>query len=521
MNRYSKKNLSHKVKNKKGKALASQPQTVDELFIAGSQEEEYGDRWLSSDLSKALRFYQRAFNYYKSGLNLQSDHLDIRYNCSRLLFNVYTEYIKNESVYFSELTNCDESLSGNDDAVIQPLANIVKFFQISCDVIGRFSWDLYYNCALCYFEYLEELTKESDGFSTHTEEVFSLLSQTKVLLQQVLEYQVNDLNSFVKECKSFEQDTNTSAYTKVNPQETEKQDDVYANTQETVLPSTICDTCLNCYRLITTFYEACSAPDQYNLVEENTSNFLNSVDEISTFLIENFHPSSTDMIPSLDDESIDGLKVAKLGLLASQCTDFDSLKSVWLSDGISSVESLLAEASSYRTLLDKFDVTENMIMGTTRWNVLSLMTKKYKEAFDIIKHEYDSLKDPRSHNSDKKTILISQLCSILIERADIDLERSQMDIEVAVKSVTVLKTNHKNFLKSCLVFSKQSGGLRESISDKLTRRKKQKEALIRLCLVEGKRSTAELDQIVGQDYWPQELKEISDLGVYNQFIIDI
>ncbi|GMF02245.1 unnamed protein product [Ambrosiozyma monospora] len=362
MNRYSKKNLS-KVKNKRAKALASQPQTVDELFIAASQEEEYGDRWLSSDLSKALRFYQRAFNYYKSGLNLQSDHLDIRYNCSRLLFNVYTEYIKNESVYLSELTSCDESLSGNDDAVIQPLANIVKFFQISCDVIERFSWDLYYNSALCYFEYLEELTKESDGLSTHAEEVFSLLSQTKILLQQVLEYQVNDLNHFVKECESFEQDTNTSSYTKVDPQEAENQDDAYANTQETVLPSTICDTCLNCYRLVTTLYEACSAPDQYKLIEENTSSFLSSIDEISTFLIGNFNPSSTGMIPSLDTESIDGLKVAKLGLLASQVTDFDSLKFVWQSDSTSSVDSLLAEASSYRTLLDKFDVTENMIIA--------------------------------------------------------------------------------------------------------------------------------------------------------------
>ncbi|GME82591.1 unnamed protein product [Ambrosiozyma monospora] len=161
-----------------------------------------------------------------------------------------------------------------------------------------------------------------------------------------------------------------------------------------------------------------------------------------------------------------------------------------------------------------------MIIGITRWNVLSLMTKKYKEAFDMIKHEYDSLKDPKLPNSAKKSSLITQLCSILIERADIDLERSQLGIEVAAKSAAVLRTNHKNFLKSCLVFSKQSGGLRESISDKLARRKKQKEALIRLCLVEEKRSTAELDQIVGGDYWPQELKEISELGVYNQFTID-
>ena len=42
-----------------------EPETVDQCFNKGTEEEESGDRWITSDLSKALRFYQRAFDLYQ------------------------------------------------------------------------------------------------------------------------------------------------------------------------------------------------------------------------------------------------------------------------------------------------------------------------------------------------------------------------------------------------------------------------------------------------------------------------
>ncbi|ODV86395.1 hypothetical protein CANARDRAFT_211796 [[Candida] arabinofermentans NRRL YB-2248] len=503
--------LSKKLLQKEKSRLENEPHTADDYFILGTDEEESGDRWFASDISKALRFYQRAYGYYRTSLSLDSTSIDTWYNVSRLLFSVYTQYIKNEGVNLNDLENVSDALKGDESSVIQSLTNIIKIFQTSIEISNsktRFPWDLYYNAVLCYFEYIEELNQVNDN---QFNELVQCFIAARDLLLKVMDFQIVELRQLTTSLETSHE-SNVEASSVVD-----NDDHRYISGEETILPSTIVDTCLTGYRLVTAVYESISSDEQLSHLSKPVHPFINTIDTTAILLESEFSNSRTEMIPSLTTAEKDQLTLARLSYVASQAKSFEELKQVWSTSELSdSIEKYMLEASSYRTLIEKLSETSMKLVDQELWKVLSIMNLRLKSAYDQIKVKYDNLKSQRFNNNDETSSIISQLCLILIERADIELERSQLST-TDERTRGILQTNYKNLLKNSLTISQQSGGIRESQSDKLVRQKRQKESLIRLCLVDNKTTPEELDKIVGPGYWEQELSEISELAIYAKF----
>ena len=146
------------------------------------------------------------------------------------------------------------------------------------------------------------------------------------------------------------------------------------------------------------------------------------------------------------------------------------------------------------------------------------MDRLYKQAYRILKAELDEykLRKKKDHGDDSSNI-ISQICTIFIEEADIALERSNLtSCDIALKSQSVLVKNFHALLKNAVIYSKKSGGLRESIVGKLMREKRRREALIRMCIADGKTSVAELNSIIGFKHWPQEVQDLAEVAQYSE-----
>ncbi|KAG7826022.1 hypothetical protein KL909_000074 [Ogataea angusta] len=465
------------------------PNSAESLYIQATEEEGFGDRWLASDLAKALRFYQRAYSLYLESLQLQTDYLDSRYNVSRLLFFVYDRYVKNEAVVLDELENCSEALTGTASSVVRPLRDIIQVFQESIQIsrtAADFPWDLYYNAVLCFFEYMEELVKNGDSFS----ELVSCGEECLGLLRKVLGHQMTELAALT------------------SPEETQvvAQEHEYETQQEAIVPPTVLETCVTGYRIIATLYDGAVSEDERALVELNFADAAQELEKMVSALVEQYSAPVNEFIPPLSSDDLGQLQLTKLCYEAAKADSFDTLFDIWR--GSQSVEKLLLENESYRTLLAKKDD----IPAAARWTVLSSISNRYKEAFELLKQEYNQLR--KTATNSQLGSKLAQMCSILIERADVDLERSQTPT-LEDKTRSLLATNANKLLRNAITYSQQSGGLRESVLEKLARRKKLKEASTRLCILEGKTSIEELDKIVGRPFWPQELHELGDLGIYN------
>ncbi len=478
-----------------------EPETADQCFNKGTEEEESGDRWITSDLSKALRFYQRAFDLYQKTLKMNPKNLDALYNASRLLFSVYTEYIKNEAVNLADLTNCEEALSGNDNSVIQPLEKITSVFQHAVDFVGSHKtdslpWDLYYNAAICYFEYAEDMT--SGGYETdaHYDEAIGAMVSSEQLLTAVLKFQMQSL-----------QDTDSGD--QKNKEEEDDDDD-----DDKIVPTTALETCIDGYRLVTTLYEDACTKKRDQDVEKASQNFISDIDAAASELINAFSANGR-----LEADQINELRLAKAAFSSSRCTDVLACDNVWKQSQIEDrPDKLLIQAGSYRTLLDKYDEANVEISDDQKWTVLTYMDRLYKQAYRILKAELDEykLRKKKDHGDDSSNI-ISQICTIFIEEADIALERSNLtSCDIALKSQSVLVKNFHALLKNAVIYSKKSGGLRESIVGKLMREKRRREALIRMCIADGKTSVAELNSIIGFKHWPQEVQDLAEVAQYSE-----
>lgn len=93
--------------------------------------------------------------------------------------------------------------------------------------------------------------------------------------------------------------------------------------------------------------------------------------------------------------------------------------------------------------------------------------------------------------------------------------------EPAAQHRRVLFANCQNFLKNASTLASQSGGLRERALEKQQRHKSKIDAVLRLCILEGKTSVGELDAILGRSRWVSELPNLVRMGYFRQFGIDL
>lgn len=463
-----------------------EPTNAEGFYDQGVRYEESGDRWFTSDLSKAIRFYYRAHESYKQALKLDPLMAHVLYNLPRLVYEVYNKYVKDDVVVLEDLNNCADALNDTQPGgLFQDIVSLCRNFEGCIDVLiqsgnaDSIGWDLYFNTASCYFEYIEILCSDPsilEGLSEDNELV-KAIQRCIYMFERVLDYMNYALENDVED--------------------------------ESVNPEAISSVCIESYRMLSTVYETLYTEELITFVDSFTGEYLKKVDTVSSRLIQD----------SIPEDILITLKVAKLGERASRQLSYDTFIDLWASDpNLNNVlEKQLTESSSVRSYLDKFETVEVPIPDEAKWLILTQLDGKYRNITATLRAQIDELAKNNNTENDLLSEKISLVCSVFMERADIDLERSLLEVEQAKKNCLVLQNNCKNLLKNALIYSKKSGGIRESIIGKLTRKKRQREAAMRLCLLEGK-PQEEWNKIVGENYWPKELQALSNIEAYKKLL---
>lgn len=111
---------------------------------------------------------------------------------------------------------------------------------------------------------------------------------------------------------------------------------------------------------------------------------------------------------------------------------------------------------------------------------------------------------------------IAQLCKVYIARADVDLQRSQLDLDTARTHAAVLEKNARAFLTNASAFARTGGGLRETATERALRRRRWCEAKVRLAVLEHR--ATEVAPEVGARDWNSDLAECRSLWYFGAWL---
>jgi hypothetical protein len=439
-------------------------------------QEEYADRWITSDLGKSLRSYQQALSLYTTALSLDPSLTDAAYNRLRLLFHVYETY---KSVPECSLRGC-EACSVHRFG----LEGLLKEYQCA----GWINWECGYNQMLIHMEVMEQ-----EGVTI--EEIIRLTLETLALIQRILSTQMNELDAFLKRLEGGETDNNTR-------EEAEGEGLMY----EQVVPGTILDTLIASWRFIFTALESCDTADELRLVNENTAQLRDDLDQCFDLLLR-FDPSNEDPY-SLNFKDSEVLELSHIKICAESMLilDFEKLVSNWSNYENTTSSRWLAQSDIYTNLMSLNEFTDEQ-----KWAIVSATLQCLKGAQEVLSRE---LEEQRREKSAEVSTFFSKIVEVLITRADNELLRASLDCDFAHQHRNTLKINSINLLKSGLNYSQGNVGLRESALDRLHREKLKREIVIRLLIVTKDAVTIEdLQRNLG-DFWEGELEELKKNSLY-------
>lgn len=476
----------------------------------GATDEESGDRWLGSDLAKSLRFFQKAYTSYLQAAQMPrvASSTDAIYNASRLLFHVYTTYIKPNCVILSDLENVHDAIAGGDSAVVQPLPSILEahesaLLQLGLD--GTPPLDLIYNTALVYTEAIETAQFNDVSF----DKVLEMGSRAQRLLVGLLDTQVSTLQKFVRDLLQLEEVLST-----VDGDVSEFE------SSETLQPSDVFDTVLSAYRLVYVTLDNIAEPHlQTPRGLDLVQPFLNTINLTHNDLLGAYLAAinSNDMLEAISQLQAEESECLKCAITGCIINDLIELTSLWEAPVLPhTAERFLMTADSFQSFLDRNDADAPEIV----WQALTKMGVAYKSAQELLQHQRQQASGGQEQAVGS---LVAQISDIMVARSDIDLQRSLMasSYEPAAQHRRVLFANCQNFLKNASTLASQSGGLRERALEKQQRHKSKIDAVLRLCILEGKTSVGELDAILGRSRWVSELPNLVRMGYFRQFGIDL
>lgn len=502
------------------------PQNAEEFLEQGAADEESGDRWFGSDVTKALRFYQKAYELYLACIRMAPGQFpDSYYNAARLLFHVYNHYVSAEEVNVETLENVGNATSGNAESVMQPIAVVLRAHEEALRFAGLTpSIDLIYNYALVHTAFLED---EDPSLP----DTLSYGSAAIQLFQQVLTRQVEELTSFaaeIKELVSPELSSTTdvtepnvipdASLSGISPTKEEH------TSEEVLQPVDVLDTVVAAYKLALAMVE-CTISSDISPVVDIVQPFLESCDTIASELMTSFSISTNqtpEMISSIEPENYDEYAVNRAFLHSfAHIDDAATYINYWNQDSLPRTpDRYMLSADGLGLFLERHSLNVKLAhadQAATLWKCLSQMNTYYKSAQDLLQAQYLQKAKAPSGTNEGLGSLISQVCKVTIARADIEVQRCQLDQELARKSREVLLKNAKTLLKNAMKMAETTGGLREKATEKLGREKRRSEIVLRLCLLEQKISTTELDSIMGRTRWTAELPLLKELDIYGNW----
>lgn len=459
--------------------------------------------------------------------------LDSYYNATRLLFHVYNHYQKAEGVDIRDLTGIDEAINGTPDNVYKDLVSIVKAHETAIDVAvskgEKTPSDLLYNTALVYTELIEYLDQEELlSSSTHFPYQVELAQKAKDIFQSLLEQQVKDFQNFYIDLESIQTHSDTTGYNSSDevPGRSGSTSREEFTSEEVLQPNDIFETVLSSLRLVQALLEIVSNPvTEIGLVMEIMGPFMEGIENIALNLLQKFYldfNTKPDLVSSINENQKDEYNLLKTSIRGLTLQNLEELYEVWKSDSLPlSAEKYILASDNIQNVIDRDGINLAYLAlsednAKVYWKALTQMSSNFKVAYDMLRNRLEQKK--KETNTEGAGQLIAIMSSVMIARADIDLQRSQiLNLSSSVNNKNVLLQNSKAFLKSALNISNSPGGLREPISDKVFREKKKTEAATRLCILEGKSSIEELDSIIGRKRWVREIRELIGLSYFDAF----
>ncbi|ODV96483.1 hypothetical protein PACTADRAFT_2776 [Pachysolen tannophilus NRRL Y-2460] len=470
--------------------------TADDFSDEAIQDEDSGDRWFSSDLTKSLRFYQKAYEHYDDSVRASNDDLsklDTYYNIARLLFHVYNNFVRPDCIMlvdpFSNVADCLNSENG----VVKDLDFIIKYHEFA---LGKFnelnknSFDLIYNTALIYLEFIEDQDINKD-VDFDFEDLIRIGLNSANLFTRHLEHLILELNELIQNFNFNQPQSPSEENSTVSKDQSQSFEE-----QEIITPSVALETIITSYKLLQSLYELVTNGPQLEYLNSRFNNFLNFLDNSSLSLMKNFGLLSptNGVFDHLSDEDINNLKIAKKSLLSSMNDDINEIVKIWEeNEQIEIPEYYMSYGDSLQNFLDKISTSSNLTISNQElWNLYSKMLNIYKKSQLLVDAKYQISKTKEVASS-----LIYFLGSLMIKRADLEILRVSLEnIELSDQNRQILIKNAKNLLKSAVnITNLSSVGLRENIFDKLNRFKKRNESTLRLYILEGKTSNQELDKV--------------------------
>lgn len=513
------------------------PVTTEDLIEEGAANEESGDRWLSTDLAKALRFYQNAYSDYRNAISADNSGFvalqDAYYNALRLLFLVYTQYSKNDSIDVTKLSNVEEVLTGDENSVVQEISAILVAHERSMAVgPGSAPSDLLYNSVLVYTDAIDDT--DDAGL------VEQYATKGLALVKEVLKVQVDEFHEFLE---ATDQSTNLQ-----NTDQSMSAGDLPANSRPDSAENTGANPALS-----TPAYSSDSTPSYtpvttvqppdildtviaglglFQTVLESVGGDVTSLDAAVAFMgpfsaeictvgdqiVREYFPHS-DRAAAIDLDSRNEYMLAKTYVRALSC-QLEQIFLLWEHPDLpNTAQRYMLAADCVGTVLERSRTSADPKSAPdVYWAALTKMNNYFKQAQDLLNAEYQEKKAKGMSDSHTGVgELISQISKVYIARADIDLQRSQVENEQGQKNAQLLFNNSKAFLKNAMNLAKVSGGIRETAVERSRRERCRYEAVSRLCLLEGKTSEQELNSIMGSGMWEADMASYGELWYFQKF----
>lgn len=494
--------------------------TPEELLNQGTEEEESGERFTLSDLSKSLRSYQRAYEYYikaSSGSNGRT-LLDSRYNACRLVYHVYNQFFKDGVVDISLDLKSVSNVLSSPYLIVQTVPEILLLHEQvieSYDSMGfskdvYFPWDLWYNTCLVYTELIEDSDDEDVSFERFQYYYTRAIS----LFEDILEYQVRKLREDVSHDEESHDEESHDEGEHHHEVEEEDQEMEY-EAESSIVPSTILETIAAAYLLVQSVFESANLNDKYKheSLVPLLNGFSSKLEMIANSLLEEFS-DSPDEYYQLDENELHNYHIARISIQGLQAQSLQSLTDIWLSQ-LPSINIILPE--TYLMIADNFQnfLVRTVLNTEEQWKTLSTISSYYKKSQDAYAEklkltQQKALKDP--NNSVDISPIVGQLGSILMNRADIEIIRTSSKFDYKNLKQTLMK-NRNVFLKNALNYLNFNCGLRETFFDRLNRRKLRYQVAIRqysLGLIENIKASNENEQRLIK----AEMNEFKELDVY-------
>lgn len=498
---------------KKKKKVVTKPTTPEEFLDAAVEEEEYGDRWIDSgDIPKALRFYQKAFNYYKSAgsefssssnpripgnianlanpsnTQIATVNEDVYYNYARLVYAVYSKVVKTGEIDLLDPKTAGIPLDGSG-VLVYPIGNVLQVVESMVSAVEKSTGRDNIPLDLL-FTYAQVLTENGE----ETENQANLLQALSVY-EHVFYKQVEGLN----ELKVSFGDNNNSTNNEIIDIK-DKSSTVNMSAANGTSPTALVDTIngiLECINILLELNRdgSTSKITQNDVFDQCIEKYKLMVKGWFSVLQDFYFNGSNDdeafQAMKLEASQVQETNIAFTQIISTLCESIDQIVELWSSiciypfpnpqsevvqivNALFGIENSTERPESVVIIPNSPD--RNMAAGDALFGFAervgvsdTLKWSAYSKALNFFKQGWTIASDPSTAGVDQTISQLTQHINIpnlsnlfmelpptspilklklLVARGDTDLLRSNLDTPSAQASLAVLRKNAENMYVS-------------------------------------------------------------------------